>query len=161
MSREIPVRIARNFERNLDALREFLIERQAEPVFERLIDELFDEVIPNLSRFPRLGRELLERRPLSVQGELKWDAVVRRLGDGEELRQYIHGEYLLLYLFNEREVLLLAIIIIIYSIDGKTEVAHCRSAGDISKIRVFGEVAHQGNVIVERHFAFLLVRDRV
>ena len=109
MSGEIPVQIAANFERNLDALREYLVEHDAEPQFDRLIDELFDEMIPNLSRFPLIGTDVTGRKPASLQGAAKRETLIRRLGEESELRLYIHRDYLVLYLLNPQGVVLLAI----------------------------------------------------
>lgn len=109
MSHETPVHIAANFERNLDALREYLVDHEAERQFDRLIDELFDEVIPNLSRFPWMGTDVIGRDPNSLQGKVKRETLIRRLGEEGELRLYIHGDYLLLYLLNAHGVVLLAI----------------------------------------------------
>jgi hypothetical protein len=47
------VRIADNFQRNLDS--------GAGAGFDSLITHLFDDVIPNLERFPRMGRDFLMR----------------------------------------------------------------------------------------------------
>ena len=72
------------FDRNLDALRDYPMEHEAERQFDRLIDELFDAVIPNLSRFPRMGTDAMDRRPNSLQGEAKRETVIRRLGEEGE-----------------------------------------------------------------------------
>jgi hypothetical protein len=44
------------------------LEQEAAAGFDRLITHLFDDVIPNLERFPKMGRDFLAREPLSEEG---------------------------------------------------------------------------------------------
>ena len=55
------VRLTANFERNLADIERFLTEAAAPHAFDGLLDELLDTVIPNLERFPGLGRSFLNR----------------------------------------------------------------------------------------------------
>ena len=99
------VRLARNFEANLDAIREFLGDG---PRFEQLLDQLFGTILPNLDRHPELGFDLLSRRSGSVEGLARAEALRARVGDGA-LREYISGEDLVLYVVVGGDVTLLAI----------------------------------------------------
>jgi hypothetical protein len=95
----VTVRVTGNFERNLTGIQAFLAEQGApDEVFGGLLDRLFDVVVPNLERFPEIGADsLLRRAPLSVQGVARQSALLRRLGEGVVLREYVVDEYLVLY----------------------------------------------------------------
>jgi plasmid stabilization system protein ParE len=103
------VRIAANFERNLNSIREFLIEQESAAAFDSLITRLFEDVIPNLKRFPGMGRDFLRRNPLSEEGRAKLRSLKMKTGADTEIREYIADEYLLLYTFHGSVVILLAI----------------------------------------------------
>jgi plasmid stabilization system protein ParE len=103
------VRITANFQANLDSIRQFLIDARAEAGFEPLLVHLFDEVIPNLARFPNMGRNFLSREPLSEEGRARLHVLRTRSGAGTEIREYIAGDYLILYALREPAVFLLSI----------------------------------------------------
>ncbi|MGQ0836066.1 MAG: type II toxin-antitoxin system RelE/ParE family toxin [Gammaproteobacteria bacterium] len=103
------VRLTANFESNPESLRDFLREVGAPHEFGRLIAYLFDELIPNLESFPHLGREYLIRQPESLEGHARYRRVSKALGSGMELREYIAGDYLLLYAVRRADVFLLSI----------------------------------------------------
>jgi hypothetical protein len=103
------VRIAENFQRNLDSIREFLTEQGAAAGFDSLITHLFDDVIPNLERFPKMGCDFLTRDPLSVEGKAKLHALRTKSGKNTEIREYISDHFLLLYAVRDSVVFLLAI----------------------------------------------------
>ena len=106
------VRFTHNFERNLQALEAFLAEAGAGHAFDALLDELTDTVIPNLERFPGMGRPFLARPVRSVEVANGIARLTRQLGalsrDGE-LREYVTTQHLLLYARVEGSVYLLAI----------------------------------------------------
>jgi len=103
------VRVTGNFQRNLEMIREFLIEQESEAGFDSLIAQLFQDVIPNLERFPDMGRDFLARNPLSVEGRAKRHALKVRSGRNTAIREYIAGDYLLLYAVRDPVVFLLSI----------------------------------------------------
>lgn len=103
------VKATENFAESLDGIREFLREVGEASAFEPVLGWIFETVIPNLERFPRIGRDFLARTPQSVEGRQRLETLLGRLGDGVEIREYIGGEHLLLYAVRGREVLLLAI----------------------------------------------------
>ena len=103
------VRVTYNFETNLDEIRRFLDDAGAGRAFDSLLESLFDKIIPNLERFPAMGRDFLARRPLSAQGRSELEALRTRLGEGVELLEYISGDYLILYAVCHRTVYLLSI----------------------------------------------------
>ncbi len=106
------VKLTANFERNLEEIEAFLIEAEAAHAFDALLDELRGIVIPNLERFPNMGRLFLERPARSVEVGNGIARLTRQLGslakDGE-LREYVMAHYLLLYARIKGAVYLLSI----------------------------------------------------
>ncbi len=102
------VKLTANFETNLGQLEAFLLEADAAPAYDALLAELETTVIPNLESFPRLGRPFFDRGTGSVEAHVKIARLIARIGDGE-LREYLSGDYLLLYAFLQRTVYLLSI----------------------------------------------------
>ncbi len=103
------VRVTRHFTRNLDAIELFLREQDAEAAFGGLVERLFDEVIPNLRRFPRMGRDFLACRPASVEGAARHRMLRERIGETTEIREYIADDYILLYAVHGETLDLLSI----------------------------------------------------
>jgi plasmid stabilization system protein ParE len=89
------VELTASFLEQLDSIETFLVEAGASQAFDRLVDVLRRTVIPNLRRFPRMGRPYLDSPPQSVEAL----AVLASLPKGcaESLREYLHGDYLILY----------------------------------------------------------------
>jgi len=106
------VKLSANFERNLLELQDFLLQAQAPHAFDALLDELTDTVIPNLERFPGLGRLFLQRPVRSVEVANGMARLAEQLGslatDGE-LREYVLTHHPLLYARIEDTVYLLSI----------------------------------------------------
>ena len=67
MTKKIAVKLTAHFERNLEAVELFLAEADALPAYDKLLDELLDTLIPNLERFPAMGRNSLDRSAQSVE----------------------------------------------------------------------------------------------
>jgi plasmid stabilization system protein ParE len=103
------VRVTANFQANLDSIRDFLAAAAAPAEFERLLDRLFDDIIPNLGRFPDLGRDFAARTPQSTEGNAALAALRRKSGRDTTLREYITDDYLLLYAVRSSTVFLLSI----------------------------------------------------
>lgn len=90
------VELAASFRARLTAIETFLIDADSASGFDRLLDDLRTTVIPNLQRFPRLGRRYLDRPPQSVEALARlstWPA-----GAADALHEYLHGDFLILYL---------------------------------------------------------------
>jgi plasmid stabilization system protein ParE len=102
------VKLTANFEANLDQLEAFLLQADAASAYDALLSDLETTVIPNLERFPRMGRPFSDRGAGSVESHGKIERLAPRLGEGE-LREYLSGDYLLLYAFMVRTVYLLSI----------------------------------------------------
>lgn len=103
------VRVTANFQSNLDSIRDFLATAAVPAEFERLLDRLFEEIIPNLARFPELGRDFAARAPHSTEGLAALAALRRKSGRDTTLREYITGDYLLLYAVRGGTLFLLSI----------------------------------------------------
>lgn len=106
------VRLTANFERNLQELESFLIAADAPQAFDALLDELTETVIPNLERFPGMGRLFLERPVRSVEvanGVARLTRDLASLAANAELREYVMMHHLLLYARVQGMVYLLSI----------------------------------------------------
>jgi plasmid stabilization system protein ParE len=106
------VKLTANFERNLEEVEAFLLHAEAPQAFDALLDELTDTVIPNLERYPGMGRLFLERPARSVEAANGMARLTRQLdalAEGSELREYVMTHYLLLYARIRGTVYLLSI----------------------------------------------------
>lgn len=100
MTARITVKLTASFERNLAGIEVFLVEAEASQAFDALLDELTDTVIPNLQRFPGMGRPFLERPVGSIEAANGVDRLREQrnaLDPDSELREYAMPEYLMLY----------------------------------------------------------------
>lgn len=89
------VELAASFLERLDAIEAFLTEADAAFAFDNLLAELRATVIPNLARFPRIGRRYLDNAPRSA--EALTQLATLPAGSASALREYLHGDYLVLY----------------------------------------------------------------
>ena len=97
-----------NFNANLEAI-ELFLKREGRSVFQRLLDRLFDDICPMVSRFPQSGRPFLARRAGSVQGETMASLLKELLGQVDVLREFTVDDYVLLYLVRGTRIYFLAI----------------------------------------------------
>ena len=113
MAEKFAVKLAANFERNLVEIERFLTEAKAAHAYDALLEELADTVIPNLERFPSMGRPFLSRAPFSVEATTALEALQTKLAaliaNPDGLREYIMDYYLVLYAVAGSKVHLLAI----------------------------------------------------
>ena len=107
-ARRCTVKVAANFEANLEAIEVFLAEAGATPAFTALLGELADNIVPNLERFPEIGRLFLDRPAQSIEARQKIEQLESRIGD-TTLREYIVGDFLILYGARGQTVYLLSI----------------------------------------------------
>ncbi len=89
------VELTASFLERLDAIEAFLTEADAAFAFDALLAELRATVIPNLARFPRMGRRYLDNAPQSAEALAQLATLPP--GAASALREYLHGDYLLLY----------------------------------------------------------------
>ena len=101
------VELTASFLERLAAVDEFLAGAGAHFAYEDLLTELRATVFPNLRRFPRMGRRYLDQPPRSAEAL----ALLARLPDGaaDALREYLSGDYLILYTQVGTTVCLLSI----------------------------------------------------
>jgi hypothetical protein len=106
------VHLTANFERNLADVAQFLEAAQAPQAFDAVLDELLDTVVPNLERFPDMGRRFMTRPVRSVEAINALAKLRQQLAaiahDGE-IREYVMTHYLVLYAHMDSRVYLLAI----------------------------------------------------
>jgi plasmid stabilization system protein ParE len=95
------VELTASFLERLDAVEAFLLEAEASFAFDTLLAELRATVIPNLSRFPRIGRRYLDNPPQSAEALAQLAALPN--GVALSLREYLHGDYLMLYTASETD----------------------------------------------------------
>lgn len=103
------VRITKNFGRNLDEIRRFLDKQEIPGEFQLLLERVFETVIPNLERFPEIGVDFLAKTPQSTEGRMHLEILKQRLGTSTSVREYISGDYLVLYASRGNNVYLLSI----------------------------------------------------
>jgi len=89
------VELTASFLERLDAIEAFLVQADAGFAFDDLLAEIRETVIPNLRRFPRIGRRYLANPPQSAEALAQLAALP--VGAPDALREYLHGDYLLLY----------------------------------------------------------------
>lgn len=95
------VELTASFIECLEAVEAFLLEADAGPAFDALLDDLRASVVPNLGRFPRIGRRYLDNPPQSAEALAQLAALPA--GAPDALREYLHGDYLMLYIASETE----------------------------------------------------------
>ncbi len=95
------VELTASFLERLDSIEAFLTEAGAAFAYDKLLDELRATVIPNLRRFPRIGRRYLDRPPQSAEALAQLAALPA--GAANALREYLSGDYLILYAEAEVE----------------------------------------------------------
>lgn len=106
------VQLTRNFERSLEKLESFLVEAEASHAFDALLVELTETVVPNLERFPGMGRLFLSQPIRSVEvvnGVERLTKQLSALARESELREYVMNHHLLLYARVKDVVYLLSI----------------------------------------------------
>ena len=91
----VRVELTASFLDRLAAIESFLTETEAASAYDRLLDELRATVIPNLRRFPRIGRRYLDQPPHSAEALAQLAALPA--GAADRLREYLHGDHLILY----------------------------------------------------------------
>ena len=112
-TRKPQVRLTASFERNLEEIEGFLAEAGAVTAYDTLLDELAETVIPNLERFPEMGRSFLCREICSVEGINALERLKCHLQElaiePAALREYVLRDYLVLYSVRGLQIHLLAI----------------------------------------------------
>ena len=101
-------RFTENFSINLTAIEEFL-GSHSKRALHRFLDHLFDDVIPTLCRFPESGRSFLTRAVRSTKANARAKELRKLLTKGDDLREFVMDDYLVLYLVRRGQVIFLAV----------------------------------------------------
>lgn len=112
MSGRHTVKLTAHFEHNLAELESFLLQAEAPQAFDKLLDELICTVVPNLERFPGMGRQFGDRPVRSVEAANGIERLLRQLGAIDrngELREYVMASHLVLCANLDGVVYLLSI----------------------------------------------------
>ena len=94
------VELTATFLEQLESIKSFLREADAPHAYDALLAELRDSVIPNLRRFPRMGRRYLDQPPQSAEAIAQLGLLPA--GTADALRVLGSGNYLILYSAQER-----------------------------------------------------------
>ncbi len=97
-----------NFTTNLDEIQSFL-SIDGRSAFQRLLNRLFDDICPQLSRFPFSGRSFLGHHAGSAEAAALIERVRERLRPGDELREFVVDDYVVLYLVRRTRIYFMAI----------------------------------------------------
>ncbi len=89
------VELTASFLERLESVEAFLREADALQAYDALLAALRDTVIPNLRRFPRMGRHYLDQPPQSAEAIAQLGLLPAGAADG--LRVLGSGDYLILY----------------------------------------------------------------
>jgi plasmid stabilization system protein ParE len=101
------VELTASFVERLASIEGFLTDAGAPQAYDKLLDDLRGTVITNLRRFPRIGRRYLDHPPQSAEALAQLRALPP--GTTDALREYLHGDYLMLYAQTGSTVYLLSI----------------------------------------------------
>ena len=101
------VELTDSFLARLHSIEAFLTEADAAFAFDDLLASLRATVVPNLARFPLMGRRYLDQPPQSVEALEQLSKLPPGVAD--RLRVYLHGDYLMLYAVMNEVVFLLSI----------------------------------------------------
>jgi hypothetical protein len=93
------VELAASFLACMESVETFLTEADAAHAYDDLLTMLRGEVIPNLRRFPQMGRRYLDQPPRSVEALALLAALPP--GSADSLRVYLAGDYLILYVVEK------------------------------------------------------------
>lgn len=110
----ITIKITANFERNLADIEAFLTEADAPQAYDAVLDDLLNTLIPNLERFPGLGRPFFNRAIGSAEAANAIAALKTKLAltigsPAASLREYVMDNYLVLYVHVDDSIFLLSI----------------------------------------------------
>ncbi len=106
--RLVKVKLTDSFLAQLDEIEVFLDGANAHFAYDDLLAKLREKVIPNLRRFPRMGRKYLDWPPQSAEAIAQLSSL-QPASAAAALREYLTGDYLILYMEVNATVHLLAI----------------------------------------------------
>lgn len=95
------VHFTANFEANLAQIADIWRDGGAPQAYEHLLEAIGDTVIGNLESHPRIGRRFFARAAQSLEVRQRLASMAKRYGSAE-VREYLSGDYLLLYSVAEQ-----------------------------------------------------------
>lgn len=104
--------LTRNFRNNVEELAAFCDQLGTPERCRLMLSELKTTVLPNLRRFPAMGRRFLERTPYSIEainGLDQLQAQLARCPPDTTIREYVMADQLLLYAVAGDVIYLLSI----------------------------------------------------
>lgn len=105
-----PINVLPNFEHNLESIRCFFHQNYNQAHrYERLLEKLFDVIIPNIQSYPLIGMDFLKQPPDTLEAYRKIEGFYKKLPTDTSIRKYNDQEYVILYLFMNDVIHLLAI----------------------------------------------------
>lgn len=96
------VEVTASFLERLASIEDFLVEADAAFAYDELLTGLRNTVVPNLARFPRIGKRYLDQPPQSAEALAQLAQLPA--GSADALRVYWHGDYLMLYAAAEQVI---------------------------------------------------------
>ena len=108
VNKKISVKITANFDHNLESIEQFYSDRQVPNAFDELLNDIADNVIPNLENFPEIGRNFFGKPARSVEVANALKKLQRKLNGGV-LHEYLIADYAVLYARFEDIIYLLSI----------------------------------------------------
>lgn len=100
--------VTKNYAANLESIGLFL-EPEGKPAFRRLIDRLFDDIVPTLCCFPQSGRPFLAHAVRSLEAQALVNRLKALLNKSDDLREFVVDDYIILYLIRGKRLIFLAI----------------------------------------------------
>ena len=94
------VELTASFLERLESIEAFLRDAEAPLAYDALLAALRDTVIPNLRRFPRMGRRYLDQPPQSAEAIAQLGLLPP--GAADALRMLGSGDYLILYVEEKK-----------------------------------------------------------
>jgi hypothetical protein len=91
------VKTTNGFESDLDRIEQFCRRTNSIDGYDRLLASIKTIVIPNVRRFPSMGRAVLAIKPDSVEALVKRESILENLRDEGTFREYLLDDHLLLY----------------------------------------------------------------
>ena len=101
-------RFTENFSANLTAIEEF-VAPHSRTAFHRFLDRLLDDAIPTLCQFPQSGRSFLTCTVKSAKARALTKVLRKLINKGDDLREFIMNDCLVLYLVRRDQVIFLAV----------------------------------------------------
>lgn len=109
MNQDVHVRITENFTDNLDQLQAYFDEVDEPQVFVMVVELVFEKIIPNLKQFPKIGVDFLQKVPNSIEALQVYEQIIEKLDNSLGVREYIFGDFSILYVLNVKEIFLISI----------------------------------------------------